>query len=93
MTEISKREELLQAAAVGISLVATGLEKLSEFTQHASAALERVAESLEQQPAEEEEGEELPDEPAPASPASSDPTIPYVAQSQPRAPWDQSPPV
>jgi hypothetical protein len=91
---IDKREELLAATAVGLGLVAQGLVKLSDVTQHAAVVLAKVAESLEEQQKARTEAPPTPsDGPGTASPGSSGATGPYGSPPQARGPWDQPPSV
>jgi len=50
---IKRRDEAIEAAAVGIGMLAQGLWRLSEVTRQAAVALERVAVSLAEQQEEE----------------------------------------
>jgi hypothetical protein len=98
MKGIDKREELLAATAVGLGLVAQGLVKLSDVTQHAAVVVAKVAESLEEQQREQDEETEAPPTPSDgsgtASPGPSGATGPYPSPTSQRAPWDRpAPPV
>jgi len=80
---VDKREELAQVAAMGVGVAATGLRKASEIIFRASTALEKVAQSLEE--------EQTPDEPGPASPGSSGPARSAGFPPQEQSPWGQPP--
>jgi hypothetical protein len=69
---IPRREELLQAAAVGLDLVAQAMKSVSAATLRAAEALQAAADSL------------TPDEEPPVAPPEPTPTGPTM----PRGPLD-----
>jgi hypothetical protein len=102
MKDIRRRDEVMAAFAVGLTLVGQAMKVVSDVTRKASEALEGAAEALDSQPIE-------PDEPQPADPTEEpgtaepptpepepgeqpmDPDLPFLPELPPEGtgPYDQ----